>query len=109
MPAQKDIAIYSGDTYTHELRLTDDSEAAINITGREYSGVIKLSRASSDVVASFSIDLSNPSIGHVVFYLASNTTANLTQGTYYYDFQEENAGIVTTLLTGKAVVTGQVG
>lgn len=109
MPAERDISIYAGDTYTHELRLKDSANTAINITGRTYSGTIKISKSSTDIVASFNTNISNANGGIVSFTLSSSTTANISAGTYLYDFQEENAGIITTLITGKAVVTGQVG
>lgn len=108
MPAERDISIYAGDTYTHELRLKDSSNTAINISNRTYTGGLKISKSSSDIVASFVSTITNASNGVVVFSLSSATTANITPGTYLYDFQEENVGVVTTLLTGKAIVTGQV-
>lgn len=109
MPGERNIAIYAGDTYTHEVRLKDDNSSAINITGRVYTGTLKISKTSSDVIATFNTNISNANGGVVTFTLTSSTTANISPGTYLYDFQEENVGIITTLLTGKAIVTGQVG
>lgn len=109
MPAERNISIYAGDTYTHELRLKDSAGTAININGRIYTGVIKLSKSSTDIIANFTTNITNANTGIVVFSLSSATTANIAAGTYLYDFQEENTGVITTLLSGKAVVTGQVG
>lgn len=109
MPGERDISIYAGDTYTHEVRLKDSNNAAINITGRIYSGALKISKTSSDIIATFTTNISNANGGVVNFTLSSSTTSNISPGTYLYDFQEENVGVVTTLLAGKAVVTGQVG
>lgn len=109
MPGERDISIYSGDTYSHELRLKDSSNVAIDITGRVYSGAMKISKMDTSSVAIFTTSISNAAGGIVTFTLSSNTTANITPGTYFYDFQEDNLGVVTTLLTGKATVTGQVG
>lgn len=109
MPGERDINIYAGDTYAHELRIRNSSNTAINISSRTYSGKIKVARASEDVVASFTVAITDGANGIVLFSLTSANTANITSGTYYYDFQEENTGVVTTLLTGKAVVKAQVG
>lgn len=109
MPAERNISIYAGDTYTHEVILKDSNGIAINITGRVYTGTLKISKTSGDTIASFNTNISNANGGTVSFTLTSNLTANISPGTYLYDFQEENVGVITTLLAGKAVVTGQVG
>ena len=108
MPGKRDISIYAGDTYVHEIRIKNADGTAINIGGRTYSGSIKLSRTSESVISPFIVNITNAANGVVVFSLTSSNTALITPGTYYYDFQEENVGIVTTLLTGKATVTGQI-
>lgn len=109
MPGERDISIYAGDTYTHEIRLKDANGSAINISGRIYTGALKISKTSQDTVATFSTNISNANGGVVTFTLIPSITSNISPGTYLYDFQEENVGVITTLLTGKAVVTGQVG
>lgn len=108
MPGERDISIYAGDTYTHEVRLKDANGSAINIAGRVYSGALKVSKTSPDIVATFNTNISNSSGGVVTFTLLPSVTANISPGRYFYDFQEENVGVITTLLTGRAVVTGQV-
>jgi hypothetical protein len=87
-PGSRDISIYQGDTYIHELRIKDSNSANINITGRTYSGQIKVSKRSSIVTANF--------------------TANIDPGTYYYDFQQLDGVIKLTLVAGSAVVSGEV-
>jgi hypothetical protein len=109
MPGERDISVYAGDTYAHELRIRNSANTAINISSRTYSGKIKVARASEEVVASFTVVITDGANGIVLFSLTSANTANISSGTYYYDFQEDNVGVVTTLLTGKAVVKAQVG
>lgn len=109
MPGERNINIYAGDTYAHELRIRDSANAVVNISSRTYSGKVKVARASDDVVATFTTSITNGANGVVLFSLSSATTSNITPGTYYYDFQEDNTGVITTLLTGKAVVKAQVG
>lgn len=108
MPGSKNINIYQGDTYIHELRIKDSSNVAINITSYTFTGQIRMAPASTEVEVSFTTTITNGANGIVQFSLAPNVTSNIAVGTYYYDFQQNNSGVVTTLLTGKAVVEGQV-
>lgn len=108
MPGSKNINIYQGDTYVHELRIKDSSNVAINITSHTFSGQIRKSPASTDIEATFTTTITNGANGIVQFSLASATTSNIAVGTYYYDFQQTNGAVVTTLLTGKAFVEGQI-
>lgn len=108
MPGSKNISIYQGDTYIHELRIKDSSNIAINISSYAFTGQIRTAPASSDIEVSFTASILNGVNGIVQFSLSSGVTSNIAPGTYYYDFQQDNSGVITTLLTGKAVVEGQV-
>jgi hypothetical protein len=109
MPAaNRDISIYQGDTYIHELHIFNSQKQPIPIFNRIYSGTIKKSRKSDTVVAIFSITKTDEANGVLQFSLASSISANLATGSYYYDLQENNNSYITTLLTGKAFVIGQV-
>lgn len=108
MPGERNISIYSGDTYVHELRIRDSANTAINISARTYTGQLKLSHTSNTAVASFSTAVTDGSNGVVQFSLLPNITGNIVPGTYYYDFQQVDGSVVTTLITGKAVVQGQI-
>ena len=108
MPAERNIDIYQGDTYVHELALKNNANAVINITSRSYSGQIRKKRSSEVISATFASEITDGANGVVVFSLLANTTANLRAGIYVYDFQEVNGSVVTTILTVNAVVTGEV-
>lgn len=108
MPATRNIEIYQGDNYTHQLSLKSNANAAINITSRTYSGQIRKRRSSDTISATFSTEITDAANGIVVFTLLPAATANLKPGMYVYDFQEVNGPVVTTILTGNAVVTGEV-
>ena len=108
MPATRNIEIYQGDNYAHQLSLKSNANAAINITSRTYSGQIRKRRSSDTISATFSTEITDAANGIVVFTLLPAVTANLKPGTYVYDFQEVNSSVVTTILTGNAVVTGEV-
>jgi hypothetical protein len=107
-PGSRDISIYQGDTYVHELRIKDSNSANINITGRTYSGQIKVSKRSSTVTANFTATITNAANGVVQFSLTPAQTANIDPGTYYYDFQQLDGVIKLTLVAGSAVVSGEV-
>jgi hypothetical protein len=108
MAAERNIVIYKGDSYLHEVRLKDSANVAINVTNRIYTSQIRKARSSDDVIATFTITITTPSTGVLSMSLDDSITSNITSGTYYYDLQEENSGIITTLMGGKAVVKGEV-
>ena len=108
MAATRDISIYQGDTYAHELRIKDSANANVNITSRTYTGQIRKKRNSDTITATFTSTLTNAANGIVVMSLTSSNTANIASGSYVYDFQETNGATVTTLITGTCTVTGEV-
>lgn len=108
MPAERDIEIYQGDTYAHQLSLKNSANAVINITSRTYSGQIRKRKSSETITATFSTEITDGANGVVVFSLTPATTANVSSGSYVYDFQELNGQVVTTILSGVVLVTGQV-
>lgn len=108
MAAERNIRIYQGDTYIHEVRVRDDANTAINISSRTYAGQIRKTRTSNVVIANFTTSITNAANGVFNFSLSSNITSNIQSGVYYYDIQETNGSIVTTLLTGRAEVEGEV-
>ena len=108
MAAERDIEIYQGDTYVHQLSLKDSANAVINISSRTYSGQIRKRRSSSTITATFATEITDGANGVVAFSLAANITSNIASGSYVYDFQETNGSVVTTILTGNVAVTAEV-
>lgn len=108
MAAIRNIDIYQGDNYYHELRLRNNSNVAINITSRTYNGAIRKRRSSDTVIATFTTQITDGANGKVMFSLIPSETANISPGSYVYDFQETNGNVVTTLLTGNVIVTGDI-
>jgi hypothetical protein len=108
MAATRDITVYQGDTYAHELRIKNSSNAVINITSRVYTGQIRKKRNSDTVAATFNASITDAANGVVVLSLTAADTSNVTAGAYVYDFQETNGATVTTLITGTVTVVGQV-
>ena len=108
MAATRDISIYQGDTYAHELRIKDSANANVNITSRTYTGQIRKKRNSDIVLLDFATSITDGANGVVTFSLTPVQTATLSAGLYVYDFQEINSTVVTTLVTGNVTVTGDV-
>jgi len=108
MAASRDISIYQGDTYAHELRIKDSANANVNITSRTYTGQIRKKRNSDTINATFTSSITNASNGIVILSLSAASTANIAAGTYVYDFQETNGATITTLITGSCIVVGEV-
>lgn len=108
MAATRNITIYQGDTYAHELRIKNSSNANVNITSRTYTGQVRKKRNSDTAAATFTSEITNAANGIVILSLTSAQTANIAAGTYVYDFQETNGAIITTLITGTVTVTGEV-
>ncbi|NDB58895.1 hypothetical protein EB001_10640 [bacterium] len=108
MPATRNIEIYQGDTYAHQLVLKNNANAVINIASRTYSGQIRKRRSSDTISANFAAEITDGANGVVVFTMTPNDTANLRPGIYVYDFQEINGQTITTILTGNATITGEV-
>jgi len=108
MAASRDISIYQGDSYTHEARIKNSSNTAINISGRTYTAQIKKSKGSDTVVASFTTAITNAANGILTFSMTSSNTANIASGIYYYDLEEVNGSITTTLMGGKVTVIGDI-
>ena len=108
MAAERNISIYQGDTYVHNVTIQNANGAAIDISGRSYSGQMRKSPGASDVAATFTTAITNGAAGEVQFILNASATANVAAGVYYYDFQETNGSIILTLMTGTATVVPQV-
>ena len=108
MAATRDIYLYKGDTYAHELNVKNNSNTAIDITDRDYTGQIRKKRSSDTVILDFNTEITDAANGVVVFSLTATQAETLTAGIFVYDFQEVNGSVVTTLLTGNVTVTGDV-
>lgn len=108
MAATRNLTIYQGDNYAHEVQLKNSSNAVINISTRSYAGQIRKRRSSETISATFTSEITDGANGKVVFSLLPADTAALPAGRYVYDFQETNGAVITTILTGTVTVTGEV-
>ena len=108
MAGIRDISIYKGDSYTHEVRIKDSANTAINISGRTYRAQVRKTKASEVIIKTFTTSITDAANGVLTLTLASSDTSNIGTGIYYYDLEETNGSIVTTLMGGKITVIGEV-
>jgi len=108
MAAERNISIYQGDTYIHDVTIANSSNAAIDISGRSYSGQIRLYAGDSNVVANFTTEVVSGPDGQMRFSLSPAQTANIPGGVYVYDLQETNGSVILTILSGSVTVTPEV-
>lgn len=108
MAGLRNISIYKGDTYTHQVTIQDSTGTAIDISGRSYSGQIRKASGSDTVVATFATALTDPTNGVLQITLSSSVTSSIQAGTYVYDLQETNGSNVLTLMYGDVTVSTEV-
>ncbi len=105
--------IYRGDTYAHVIEFWEDEAETdpFAITGT-VTAQIKTARLTSDddgtVLAAFTCAVSGAGNNIVTISLTPTQTEDLPVGSLYWDLQVLNAGVITTLLTGKVKVWGDV-
>ncbi len=107
-PANYPLNIRIGDTETVTVTLQNESGAAINITGRTYSAQIREKTSSTSALATFTCSISNALTGKFACTLSSATTTNLSPLNAVWDLQENNGGVITTLLAGDVVISRDV-
>jgi hypothetical protein len=108
VPAKQNFSITRGDTETVVVNITSNGSAPIDITGRTYRAQLRSGKESAVISASFSCSITNAAQGQVTCVLSAVSTAGLTPGTYYWDFEENNAGVITTIIAGTVTVLADV-
>lgn len=102
MTANYNDVVRRGDTYKLQITIKDAAGVAIDLTGRTYAG--SLVPDGSSTRTNFSVDSTELASGIVTISLSTSTTAGLTVGTYYYDFQETVGSETVTLMAGRLEV-----
>lgn len=108
-PATRDLVLYRGDDYAHQITFQDDSDPpqVFDLTGYTFKAQIRDRSENGTVVyAEFDIDDSQASDGIIVLHLNAAATRIPSPG--YWDL-EVNDGIGTqTWLKGSVKVSGDV-
>jgi hypothetical protein len=110
-----DNAIYRGDDESITVEVQDDLGAAVNITGRTYTAQIRKNTSlTAPVLAEFDCTITDAAGGIVVCSLDAATTSTLKAtplglaSSAVWDIQEDNGGVITTLLAGDVEIRGDV-
>ena len=107
-PATQNLVLVRGDTETLVITMTDSAGLPIDITGRTYRAQIRVQKDAASIAASFACSITNAAAGQVTCVLTATNSASLVPGVNYWDFEENNAGVVTTVLAGTAQVLADV-
>jgi len=109
VPADQDLNITRGDTETLVITITsDDTGTPIDVSGRTYRAQIRSSQDSRTVKASFVCVVSDGAAGQVTCTLSAADSSTLSSGQYFWDFEENASGVITTILSGSVTVTADV-
>ena len=96
-----DITCRKGDTFSLELTFTDDAGDAIDLTYYTWKMDVKeTDTSSSDIIADDSFTYSGNSSGELTITATAVTMAATSGGTYVYDLQSTNSGVVKTWVYG---------
>lgn len=107
-PAAQNLTIVRGDTETLVITVTSDGTTPIDIAGRTYRAQIRREKDSGTVAAAFVCSVTNAAAGQVTCVLSAADSALLPVGTNYWDFEETNSSIVTTIIAGAVTVLADV-
>lgn len=108
VPAKQNLSMTRGDTETVVITMTSDGTTPINITGRTYRAQIRTTKDSSSIDASFTCTVTNAAAGEVTCTILPAVTSTLAVGIHYWDLEETNGGVVSTILAGSVTVLADV-
>lgn len=107
-----DISVEQGTDYAATLTYKDSTGTAINITG--YSARMQVRRKAASNNSYLSLSSSSGitlggAAGTVAIAISSASLAQVPAGNYVYDLElVSGAGVVTKLISGDFIVTGEV-
>lgn len=107
-PADQDLTITRGDTETLVVTITTDGVIPVNITGRTYRAQIRSTQDATTIKASFTCTVTAALLGEVTAVLSATSSATLSAGIYFWDFEENASGVVSTILSGNITVLADV-
>ena len=107
-PADQDLTITRGDTETLVVVITTDGSTPVSITGRTYRAQIRSQQNSDTIKASFVCTVTSGAAGEVTCVLSAASSSALSAGLYFWDFEEDASGVVSTILAGTVTVLADV-
>jgi hypothetical protein len=108
VPAKQNLTITRGDTEIIVITMTSDGTTPENITGRTYRAQIRGTKDAAVIDISFTAVVTNGAAGELTLTALPAATSGLTVGTHYWDLEETNAGVVSTILAGTVNVLADV-
>jgi len=108
VPATQNLTITRGDTEVVVVNITSDGSTPVDITGRTYRSQIRRTKDSGTIAAQLNCTITNAANGKVQAVLSAGDSATLPTGTSFWDFEETNGSVVTTILAGTVTVLADV-
>lgn len=103
-PAVIEWRVKQGDDWSLPLVKND---SPVSMAGWTFLAQIRVSALStSTLIASFTVVTTDASTGTVYFRLLPATTSTIAAGTYWYEIQNTNGGVITTMFCGPLIVEG---
>jgi phage tail sheath gpL-like len=108
VPSKQNLTMTRGDTESVVVTMTSDGTTPVDVTGRTYRAQIRITKDAALVAATFACAITNASGGEITCSMTAGDTAALTVGTHYWDFEENDGGVVSTILAGTVNVLADV-
>lgn len=108
VPADQDLTITRGDTETLVMTIMAGESTPVDITGRTYRAQIRSQQDSTTIKASFTCIVTSGTSGQVTCTLSATDSASLSPGLYFWDFEENASGVVSTIISGNVTVLADV-
>ena len=79
----------------------------VSMSGWTWLAQVKPSASRTETAAvALTADTTNASSGAVLFTVANTLTDAITAGTYWYEIQRTNGGVIRTMLCGPLIIEG---
>lgn len=106
-PAKLNYTIIRGDDFADTVTISEgEPSAPVDVSARTYTAQVR-STPDGTVVATMTIDDTNAATG-VIGYSLPDTDTDGMDGAYVWDFQQDTAGVIRTLMGGSFVVLKDV-
>lgn len=107
-PGVQNLTFVRGDTETVQVTMTSDGSTPVNITGRTYAAQLRTNPDIAAISATATCSVTDGANGVMSAVFAASATADLVPGMYYWDLQETNGSVITTVLAGTVTVLADV-
>jgi hypothetical protein len=105
-PAKLNYTIVRGDDFADQVTIKEGG-VAVDVSARTFTAQVRSSVDATTVIATMTIDMSSAASGVVGYSIADTVTDDLS-GSYVWDFQQDTAGVIRTLMGGAFVVLKDV-